>query len=136
MQWVHQVCNVSKITVSFIISASFALALPDLGDMIALIGAVASSALALIFPPLLHLMVFGQQDRLTDHRIQQTLNTNIKQAASERFQRTVWMTKDVLIILLGIVGLGFGSYASINSLIDYFHDNFDVDNTCVNFFPR
>ena len=46
------------------------------------------------------------------------------------------MTKDVLIILLEFIGFGFGTYASIDGLVDYFHDNFKVENICVNFFPR
>ncbi len=27
-------------------------------------------------------------------------------------------------------------YASIDGLVDYFQDNFKVENICVNFFPR
>ncbi len=103
--------------------ALFALALPDLSDLIALIGAVASSALALIFPPLLHLMVSVQRQHLPWH----------SQYSSSMVKQVAWMTKDVLIMLLGIVGMGLGTYASINGLVGYFKDDSNSPNICVNF---
>ena len=39
---------------------------PDLGDLLTLIGAVASSGLAMIFPPLIHILTYcNQQQSLT-----------------------------------------------------------------------
>ena len=93
----------SSLSIIFISAAVFALAIPDLGDLISLIGAVASSALALLFPALLEILTFWP----------------------DRGQRKflwvlpwpVWVVKDCLILLLGIAGLVLGSYASIANII-------------------
>ena len=77
--------------------AGLALAIPDLGDLISLIGAFASSALALIFPPVLEILVFG---KVPNHKLL-------------GLPRPVWFTKDILILMLGIVGFLFGTYASL-----------------------
>ncbi|XP_064404881.1 proton-coupled amino acid transporter 1-like [Halichondria panicea] len=123
----HQLLNTALLLVFrtslVLLVALFALALPDLSDLIALIGAVASSALALIFPPLLHLMVSVQRQHLPWH----------SQYSSSMVKQVAWMTKDVLIMLLGIVGMGLGTYASINGLVGYFKDDSNSPNICVNF---
>ena len=73
--------------------------MPDLGDLISLIGALASSALALIFPALLEILAFWPFGG-EGHR-----------------QLEAWLIKDVLIILLGAIGLLFGTYASLSNII-------------------
>jgi len=45
-------------TTMVIITAGIAIGIPDLGDLISLVGAIASSALALMFPPLFEILVF------------------------------------------------------------------------------
>ena len=122
--------------------------LPDLGDLIALVGAVASSALALIFPPLLNMLVFVKDDSLPsgsssstkkpgDTSIQniQYRQSSIRSSLSILY-RVVWVTKDVLIMVLGVVGLGFGTYAAINGLVTFLKKDSSVANTCVDFFPH
>ena len=84
-------------------AGAIAIAVPDLGDLIALIGALASSCLALIFPALLEIMAFWPERR--------------ERKFLWIFPWEVWVTKDCLILLLGIVGLILGTYASIASII-------------------
>ncbi len=107
-----------------LLTASFALALPDLSDLIALIGAVASSALALIFPPLLHLMVFIEVDNLPFYGTY----------SRSMVKQTLWMVKDILIMLLGVIGMVLGTYASIDGLVTYFQNNNNKINECVHLF--
>ena len=90
--------------------AAFALAIPDLGDLISLVGAFASGALALIFPPLIDILTFWRE------KDRKWLSI---------FPRPVWVTKDILIMLLGILGFIFGTYASIGQIIK----NFGKDTT-------
>lgn len=85
------------------LAAVIALAVPDLGDLISLIGAVASSALALIFPALLEIVTFWH-----DRRERKFLWF---------MPWVVWVVKDCLILALGIFGLILGSYASISNII-------------------
>ena len=90
-------------------TACIGLAVPDLNDLISLIGAVASSALALIFPPILSILVFW---RIRD-----------KFRWLGCLPWPVWVVKDILIVTLGVVGTIFGTYASINGIIDFFKNN-------------
>ncbi len=77
--------------------------MPDLEDLIALIGAVASSALALIFPSLLEIISFWPERH--------------ERKFLWVFPWIVWVIKDCLILLLGVVGLALGSYAAISNII-------------------
>lgn len=69
---------------------------PNLGAVISLVGSVSSSTLALIFPPLIEIITF-YPDKLG------------------RYNWVLW--KDILIMVLGIVGFVFGSYASMFALM-------------------
>ncbi len=106
------------------LTASFALALPDLSDLIALIGAVASSALALIFPPLLHIMVFLQLEHLPFYG----------SYSQSMVKQVLWIVKDLLIMLMGVIGLVLGTYAAIDGLVSYFEDNNGKNNTCTHLY--
>ena len=77
--------------------------MPDLEDLIALIGAVASSALALLFPALLEIVAFWPERR--QRKFLWVLPWE------------VWVTKDCLILLLGLAGLVLGTYASISNIV-------------------
>ena len=99
--------------------AVVALIVPDLGDLISLIGAVASSALALIFPPLLEILIFAK----VDYSISRL----------GLVKHVAWITKDLLIMILGIIGLLFGTYASIDGIVNYKGAD---DSVCLNFFPH
>lgn len=90
--------------------AALALGIPDLSDLVTLIGAVASSALAMVFPPLIHMLVFWKdKDEKCCHFL----------------PKPFWMVKDIAIILLGLIGFGVGTFASLNSVIHHFEKTED-----------
>lgn len=72
-----------------------AVAVPNLGPIISLIGAVSASTLALIFPAIIEIITFYPN----------------------RLGKYSWMLwKDIGIIIIGILGFIFGAYASILEL--------------------
>ena len=85
-------------------TAAIALGLPDLGDMISLVGAFACCALSFIIPPTLELLTIFP-DR---HRSNLWL---------------IWSLKDAAIIVLGVLGFVFGTYATIVNIVKYFKDS-------------
>lgn len=93
--------SVSCISVSHTKLCSFsvlvAFLVPHLGKIISLVGAASSSTLALIFPPLIEIITF-YPDRLG------------------RYSWMLW--KDIGIMVFGILGFVFGSYASIMALLN------------------
>ena len=120
-------------------TASFAMVLPDLGDLIALIGAVASSALALIYPPLLHMLVFLKHDHsrpltcVGDRDSNTMINYYAPSSKLKQVTKVTWVVKDVLIMVLGLAGLVFGTYAAINGLVEFFKNNDNGNSSCVKF---
>jgi len=76
---------------------ALAAAIPNLSAIISLVGSFSSSALALIFPPIIELMTFW------DH------------CSGKEF--TLMFVKDIIIIIIGFLGFGFGSYASLWNII-------------------
>ena len=85
--------------------ASLALSIPDLDDLITLVGALASSALALVFPPLIHILTFRKQQN---------------KKCLGYLPKPFWIIKDIAIISLGVTGFLFGTFASFHSIINYF----------------
>ncbi|XP_031826594.1 proton-coupled amino acid transporter 2 isoform X4 [Nomia melanderi] len=73
-------------------------AIPELGLFISLVGAVSSTALALIFPPIIEMVVCGQNASLG----------------------MFTMSKDIVIVLIGLLGFVTGTYESITSIIAAF----------------
>lgn len=71
--------------------------IPDLGAVISLVGAVSSSALALIFPPLIEIITFWK-------------------VGLGRYNWILW--KDIAIVVFGLLGFGFGSYSSIENILN------------------
>lgn len=77
---------------------TFALAtmIPNLGAVISLVGAVSSSTLALIFPPIIEIITFWDKG----------------------FGKYSWILwKDIFIMIFGLLGFAFGSYVSIWNII-------------------
>ena len=72
--------------------------IPQLGNMIALIGAFSSSAVALIFPPLIHLVTLAPGGGLS---------------------RGV-VFKNVLIMVLGFIGFIVGTVITLMNIVDGF----------------
>jgi proton-coupled amino acid transporter len=87
-----------------IITAAIAIGLPDLGDMISLVGAFACGALAFVIPPTLELL------------------TRLPQRHSSKWW-VVWCVKDVAIITLGVLGFVFGTYATVVNIVKYFKNS-------------
>lgn len=73
-------------------------AIPQLGLFISLVGAVSSTALALVFPPIIEMVVCWQNASLGLFTI----------------------SKDILIVLIGLLGFVTGTYESITSIIKAF----------------
>ena len=80
--------------------AILALSIPNLDDLIALVGAVASSALAMIFPPLIHMLTYWKE--------------------KTRLPKPVWLAKDITIMIIGILGFFFGTFAAFHSIVNDF----------------
>lgn len=79
-------------TVLVFITFLMAVAIPNLGAVISLVGSFSSSGLALIFPPLIEILVFWPN----------------------KFGKYKWILwKDILICLFGFVGFFFGTYVSV-----------------------
>lgn len=76
---------------------ALAIAIPDLGDIISLIGAMASSMLALILPPLIDQLILYNTTRGKYYWVQ--------------------CMKNAVIVLFGVVGMVVGTYVSIDQLV-------------------
>lgn len=75
-------------------------AIPKLGLFISLVGAVSSTALALIFPPIIEMIVCWHNTSLGFFTI----------------------TKDVIIVLIGLLGFATGTYESLTEIIKSFSE--------------
>ncbi|XP_063702405.1 proton-coupled amino acid transporter-like protein CG1139 isoform X2 [Culicoides brevitarsis] len=70
--------------------------IPNLGAVISLVGAVSSSTLALIFPPIIEMVTFYPN-----------------------YGRRNWILyKDLLLLVFGVAGFVFGTYASVNQILN------------------
>ncbi|XP_065195003.1 proton-coupled amino acid transporter 2-like isoform X2 [Sycon ciliatum] len=80
-------------------AAGLAAGVPNLGLFISLVGALGSSALAIIFPPIIHMAVFWN-----DH------------------PGVLWKIRNILIAFIGILGMVTGTYATVVELIETLAD--------------
>ncbi|XP_038215018.1 proton-coupled amino acid transporter 4 [Zerene cesonia] len=89
-----------NVTRFILISLTFIAAalIPNLSGIISLVGAFSSSALALIFPPIIEIVTFWP-DRLGT------------------YDWKLW--KDIAIIIFGITGFVFGTYASLENIFSH-----------------
>lgn len=83
-----------------ILTAVLAVAIPELHLFISLIGAFASSILAIIIPPILQIMLFC---RVTE----------------PRWQKILWISKSAFIVAVGVVGFVTGTYTSVRSIVKF-----------------
>lgn len=79
-------------------TVTLAEAIPYLNLFISLVGAVSSTALALLFPPLLEIVTKSAQSDLN----------------------TWTLLKDIVIMFIGIVGMVTGTYESLNAIVKVF----------------
>lgn len=83
-------------TILVFITFALAIAIPNLGAVISLVGAFSSSALALIFPPLIEIITFWPG----------------------KLGKNNWILwKDIAIVLFGFVGFIVGSYVSLLNIL-------------------
>ncbi|XP_060064424.1 proton-coupled amino acid transporter 1-like [Ylistrum balloti] len=82
-------------------TCGIAMVVPHLDLMISLVGSLASSSLALMFPPLIEIITYS--------------------AEGERLS-VISVIKNLLIILLGIVGFATGTFSAMQEIIRTFHD--------------
>ncbi|XP_066591707.1 proton-coupled amino acid transporter 1-like isoform X2 [Prorops nasuta] len=75
-------------------------AIPQLGLFISLVGAVSSTALALIFPPIIEMVVRYQDARLGKLTI----------------------SKDIMIVFIGLLGFVTGTYESLTKIVNAFSE--------------
>lgn len=70
--------------------------IPNLGAVISLVGAVSSSTLALIFPPIIDIVTFYPN-----------------------YGKNNWkLWKDLFVLIFGVLGFVFGTYASVNQILN------------------
>jgi solute carrier family 36 (proton-coupled amino acid transporter) len=84
--------RVGLVLFTFILAAM----IPNLGAVISLVGAVSSSTLALIFPPIIEIVTFWDQ-------------------GLGKYNWILW--KDIGIMIFGIMGFVFGSFTSILQIL-------------------
>ena len=100
---------------------ALAIAIPDLGDIISLIGAMASSMLALIMPPVIDQLIMVK-------------------STSERPKPFYFKSaKNLIIVIFGVMGMVVGTYVSIVQLVeDLEHPGGDTcvaANTTLTWYP-
>uniref|UniRef100_A0A023F3A3 Putative amino acid transporter n=1 Tax=Triatoma infestans TaxID=30076 RepID=A0A023F3A3_TRIIF len=91
----HKIAELIVRTVLVLFTFSLAVAVPDLSIVISLVGALSSSAIALIFPPLIEVITFW-----------------------DRGLSTGTLIKDIALAIFGFVGFIFGTYVSIYEIIN------------------
>lgn len=91
-QYAEYITRTALVFITFI----FAVAIPNLGAVISLVGAFSSSALAMIFPPLVEIITFWP----------------------DKLGRSDWMLwKDIAIVTIGFLGFLTGSYVSVLNIL-------------------
>lgn len=84
--------RVGLVIFTFILAAI----IPNLGAVISLVGAVSSSTLALIFPPIIEMVTFYPN-----------------------YGKNNWILwKDLFVLVFGVLGFVFGTYASVNQILN------------------
>jgi len=96
-------------TFYYFVTGACAVAIPNLGDYIALIGAVSSSVLALILPPFIDILTTQCS---TYHPIYDD-DKEVNESSSSKLTTA----KDVLITAFGILGFVTGTIAAISNII-------------------
>ena len=95
--------------------AGLAFGIPDLEGLITLIGAVASAALAFIFPPLLQLLAFWRERP-------PCLTLTIRGTQYLTIPWLVTVIKCLAIIILGVLGSVTGTVFALISIAHYFEN--------------
>lgn len=86
--------------VTHCVTAILAVAIPELHLFISLIGAFASSVLAIIIPPILQIMLFYN-------------------VTEPRWQKILWIAKSVFIVAVGVLGFLTGTFTAVQNIVNY-----------------
>ena len=84
----------------YFLQVALAAAVPKIDLFISLIGAVASSTLALIAPSIMHTMVFWEDFEGTSGKLK--------------------IARNLFLLILGIVGMVAGTIVSVTDIVDFF----------------
>ncbi|XP_054167029.1 proton-coupled amino acid transporter 1-like [Oppia nitens] len=97
----REISNYLFRTLMVLLTFAFAALIPELELIISLFAAISMSFIAIIFPPILHLLTFSSQKQ-------------------SRFT-FIWMNAmNGILIVFGLIGFGFGTYYSISDIINEF----------------
>ena len=96
----------------FLNTALISLTIPDLPDLISLVGAVSCTFLGLIVPPVLYTLSFWE----AKHRTK----------CFDIFPWPIWLGKNIITVLVGTVGLVLGVYASFYSISRNFYNYYFI----------
>ena len=88
---------------SISVAGALAISIPQLDNFIALVGAVSSSSIALVFPPLLHILCFW------------------KYGISK-----LEVIKNIFIVVVGVTGSILGTILSVEAIVEGFHKEHHV----------
>jgi len=99
--------------------AVFAAAVPDLGDLISLVGAFSSCALTFIFPALLDLLTFWPSQQEWVELLECRLIVRLRQwrLVLQSASSVMWALKNFAIVALGVIGMVLGTYASVAGIV-------------------
>ncbi|KAF2351366.1 Amino acid transporter transmembrane domain [Trinorchestia longiramus] len=101
------------ITLMVLFTFTLAAIIPNIGLFINLVGAVSSSTLAIIFPPLVHLVTVWP-DTGRNNYVLVKVGVRCLVKVGKRC-----LVKAIAIVLFGLAGFVTGTYASLVSIIDY-----------------
>ncbi|XP_076799531.1 proton-coupled amino acid transporter 1-like isoform X2 [Clavelina lepadiformis] len=102
-------------TILVFFTCACAVAIPNLGDYITLIGAFSSSMLALIFPPIIEYLTFYSPG-VTDASVEPLMGKEPDEIRSLRMSK--WsILKDFLIALFGFVGFVAGTIVAVKQIV-------------------
>nr|XP_009857644.1 proton-coupled amino acid transporter 1 isoform X4 [Ciona intestinalis]XP_009857645.1 proton-coupled amino acid transporter 1 isoform X4 [Ciona intestinalis] len=95
-------------------TCSCAIAIPNLGDYISLIGAFSSSFLALILPPIIELLTFSSQSEVGD---QEPLVEKVVSKSRTTSLSKLQILKNVVIVVFGFSGFVAGTIVSVKAIV-------------------
>jgi len=95
------------------LTGGMAILIPDLGDIISLVGALASSMLALILPPLIDSIILRHNQPL------------------RKWQYVLVLTKNAMICCFGVMGMVVGTIISMEQLITDLSPSKNTNSSCV-----
>ena len=103
-----------------------------LGDYVSLVGTVSSTSIAFIMPAIIHLLIYAGESKKMLWNSQRTLpeTLNNKALAWKKIYFVMWVSKDILIIIFGILGAIIGLCTTLKDFIISF-DKGEAEEICL-----